>query len=125
LTLVQTAADVPGYPARTATTANLHSVALIDAATKSAETVPAGDLPRHLHISGDGTRAYVTDLRHNCVWVLDPVNKAIITTVDLGRKPEVLALSADERFLYTADHRAPTLSVVSLASSEGRPNPRR
>lgn len=104
---------------------NLHSVALIDAATKSAETVPAGDLPRHLHISGDGTRAYVTDLRHNCVWVLDPVNKAIITTVDLGRKPEVLALSADERFLYTADHRAPTLSVVSLASSEGRPNPRR
>lgn len=101
---------------------NLHSLALIDTATKVVESVPAGDLPRHLHISGDGTQAYVTDFRHNCVWVLDTLNKTIITTVGLGRNPEALALSANEEFLYVADYLTPTLTVFSLASSKRRPN---
>ena len=77
-----------------------------------------GDLPRRLHISGDGKQAYITDFGHHCVWVLDPVNKAVITTVDLGRDPEALALGADEQLLYVADRLAPTLRVISLASSE-------
>ena len=86
---------------------NLHSLALIDTATNVAESVPIGDLPRHLHISDDGKRAYVTDLVHNSVWVLDPVNKTIIAMVDLGRDPEALTLSADEEHLYVADRRPP------------------
>jgi YVTN family beta-propeller protein len=97
---------------------NLHCVALIDTATNVAESVPIGDLPRQLHISRDGKQAYVTDFGHHCVWVLDPVNKTIITTVDLGRDPETLALSADEEFLYVADYSVPTLTVISLVSSE-------
>ena len=44
-----------------------------------------------------------------------------MTTVDLGRNPEALALSADEEFLYVADHLDPTLTVISLASSERSP----
>ena len=101
---------------------NLHSLALIDTATNVAESLPIGDLPRHLHISRDGKQAYVTDFGHHSVWVLDPVDKTIITMVDLGRDPETLALSADEEFLYVADHLAPTLTVISLASSEPSPN---
>ena len=97
---------------------NLHSLALIDTATNVAESVPIGDLPRRLHISGDGKQAYITDFGHHCVWVLDTVSKAVITTVDLGRDPEALALGADEQFLYVADRLAPTLRVISLASSE-------
>ena len=97
---------------------NLHSLALIDTATNVAESVLIGDLPRRLHISGDGKQAYITDFGHHCVWVLDPVNKAVITTVDLGRDPEALALGADEQLLYVADRLAPTLRVISLASSE-------
>ena len=53
---------------------------------------------------------------------MGPVNKTIMTTVDLGRNPEALALSADEEFLYVADHLDPTLTVISLASSERSPN---
>ena len=53
---------------------------------------------------------------------MDPVNKTIITMVDLGRDPETLALSADEEFLYVADYLAPTLTVISLASFERSPN---
>lgn len=101
---------------------NLHSLALIDTATNVAESLPIGDLPRHLHISGNGKRAYVTDLGHHTVWVLDPVNKTIVTTVDLGRDPEALTLSAHEEHLYVADRLAPTLTVISLASSERSPN---
>ena len=101
---------------------NLHSLALIDTATNVAESVPIGDLPRHLHISGDGKQVYVTDFGHHSVWVLDPLDKTIITTVDLGRDPEALALSADEKFVYVADHLAPTLTVISLASSEPGPD---
>ena len=97
---------------------NLHSLALIDTATNVAESVPIGDLPRRLHISGDGKQAYITDFGHHCVWVLDPVNNAVITTVDLGRDPEAVALGADEQFLYVADRLTPTLRVISLASSE-------
>ena len=101
---------------------NLHSLALIDTSTNVAESVPLGDLPRHLHISGDGKHAYVTDFGHSSVWVLDPANKAIITMVDLGRDPEALALSADDQFLYVADYSAPTLTVISLSSSDRSPN---
>jgi DNA-binding beta-propeller fold protein YncE len=93
---------------------NLHSIALIDTATHFAESVPTGDLPRHLHVSSSGKRAYVADLRLNRIWVLDPVDKAIIAAVDLGRNPEALALSADEELCYVADRSTPTLSVVSL-----------
>jgi YVTN family beta-propeller protein len=101
---------------------NLHSLALIDTATNVAESVPIGDLPRHLHISGDGKKAYVTDVGRHCVWVLDPVDKSIITTLDLGSDPEALTLSADEELIYVADYLTPTLTVISLASSERRPN---
>jgi YVTN family beta-propeller protein len=102
---------------------NLHSLALIDTATDVVESVPAGDLPRRLHISGDGKRAYVTDFRLNCVCVLDPVNKTVIATVDLGMNPEALALSADEELLYVADYLTPTLTAISLASPQQRLNP--
>ena len=86
---------------------NLHSLALIDTATNVAESVPIGDLPRHLHISGDGKQSYVTDFDRHSVWVLDPVNKTIINTVDLDRNSEAVALSADEEFVYVADYLAP------------------
>jgi DNA-binding beta-propeller fold protein YncE len=101
---------------------NLHCLALIDTATNVAESLPIGDLPRQLHISRDGKQAYVTDFGHHSVWVLDPVDKTIITMVELGRDPEALALSVDEEFLYVADHLAPTLTVISLASSVRSPN---
>jgi len=101
---------------------NLHSVALIDTATNVAESMPIGDLPRQLHISRDGKQAYVTDFGHHSVWVLDPVDKTIITMVELGRDPEALALSVDGELLYVADHLAPTLTVISLASSVRSPN---
>jgi YVTN family beta-propeller protein len=101
---------------------NLHSVALIDTATYGVESVPTGDLPRHLDISGDGTRAYVTDFRLNRIWILDPLDKAVIATVDLGRNPEALALSANEELLYVADYLTPTLTVISLASPQPRRN---
>jgi YVTN family beta-propeller protein len=101
---------------------NLHSVALIDTATYGMESVPTGDLPRQLDISGDGKRAYVTDFRLNSISVLDPVNKAVIAVVDLGRNPEALALSANKELLYVADYSTPTLIVISLASPEPRLN---
>jgi YVTN family beta-propeller protein len=96
---------------------NLHTLALIDTATKHVESVPTCDLPRQLLISNDGNRAYVTDFRDESVWVLNPANKSIVTTIDLGSKPEVLALSADETLLYVADHLSPRLTVISLFSS--------
>ena len=101
---------------------NLHSLALIDTATNVAESMPIGDLPRLLHITGDGKQAYVADFGRHSVWVVDPVNKTIITTVDLGRDTETLALSADEELVYVADYLAPTLTVVSLASHGHSPN---
>jgi YVTN family beta-propeller protein len=95
---------------------NLHSLTLIDTATNAAESLPIGDLPRHLHVSGDGKRVYATDLGHHAVWVMDPVEKTIITTVGLGGYAEVVSTSADEEFLYVADYSAPGLAVISLAS---------
>jgi len=84
--------------------------------------MPIGDLPRQLHVSSDGKRAYTTDFGHHSVRVWDPIKKTIMTTVDLGRNPEALALTADEEFLYVADYLDPTLTVISLASSERSPN---
>lgn len=99
---------------------NLHSVVLIDTTTLGVESVPTGDLPRHLDISGNRKCAYVTDFRLNCVSVLDLLNRAVIATVDLGRNPEALAVSADGKLLYVADYLTPTLTLVSLASPRPR-----
>jgi sugar lactone lactonase YvrE len=52
--------------------------------------------------------------------VLDPLDKTVIATVDLGRNPEALALSADEELLYVADRLTPTLAVISLPTSKPR-----
>lgn len=95
---------------------NLHTLSRIDTVTRHVESVPACALPRQLRISADGTRAYVTDFLHDSVWVLDPADKSIVTKVDLDRKPGVLALSADNEFLYVADHLSPTLTVIALSS---------
>ncbi len=94
---------------------SLHSLALIDTATNVAECIPSGDLPRLLHVSGDGKQAYVADFGRNSVWVMDPANKTIINMVDLGRDAEALALSTDEELVYLADYLTPTLTVISLA----------
>jgi YVTN family beta-propeller protein len=95
---------------------NLHSLTLIDTATDVADTVPIGDLPRHLHVSGDGKRAFVTDLGHHVLWVLDPVERSILTTVDIGGPPEAVSISPSDDFLFVADRSAPSVRVIALPS---------
>jgi YVTN family beta-propeller protein len=96
---------------------SLHSLAVVDTATNFAESMPIGDLPRQLNISGDGKRAYLTDFAHRTVWVLDAVNKTVIATVDLGRDPEALTVTTDEQFVYVADYLTPSIRVISLVSA--------
>ena len=48
-----------------------------------------------------------------------------MTTVDLGRNPQALALSADEEFLYVADYLDSTLTVISLRLVRAQPEPSR
>jgi DNA-binding beta-propeller fold protein YncE len=97
----------------------LHSLTLLDPATHAVTKVLTGDLPRYVRVGGAGLRACVTDLRHNCVWLLDAVSAAVITTVALDRSPTAVGLSADERFIYLADDSTPVLTVIEPASSTG------
>ena len=72
-------------------------------------------------LAQQGTQWFVEIGEEEAKAVIERV-ETIMTTVDLGRNPEALGLSADEEFLYVADHLDPTLTVISLASSERSPN---
>lgn len=95
----------------------LRSLTVIDITGElTAETIPVGELPRRLHFSEDGKRAYIPDFGNHAVAVLDTITHELITTVDIGGNPEAVALSSDGEHLHVADYWDGRLTTVSLAS---------
>ena len=71
----------------------LHSVAFVDTTTRAVDTLPIGDLPRHIEVCGDGKHAYVVDFGHQEVWVLDTVDNSVVATAGLTSQSGAVALS--------------------------------
>jgi PQQ-dependent catabolism-associated beta-propeller protein len=97
-------------------TASLKPVGKIDF---EAAKLTAGVIqPVGIRFTRDGRRAFVALGRGKLVAEVDPRSIAIVRSWPVGFRAWNLALSADERRLYTADGLDGTMSVVDLAANK-------
>ena len=86
-------------------------------------TIPVGHWPRGVVASRDGRRVYVsnTDVEAGgrTISIVDPAALAVVGTVNLaGVGPNGMALTADGRWLYTANVMSNDVSVIDTQSAQ-------
>lgn len=80
-------------------------------------TIPVGDTPTGVAVSPEGRRVYVTNLEDNTVSVIDTETNDVIDTIDVGSRPNSIALTPNGR-AYVANFGANTVSVIDTGSNE-------
>lgn len=94
------------------------TLSLIDAATLAERSrVRVGYAPRHVVASKSGT-VFVSLTGNDSVLEFDPRTERAVREVSVGARPKTIALSADERFLYTGNFVDNSVSVVELATGK-------
>ncbi|WP_254447561.1 hypothetical protein [Sphingomonas sp. ID1715] len=83
---------------------------------------PLGDQvqPVGIAFARDGRRAYVALGRGNKVAEVDTVSRHILRSFGVGARAWHLALSPDERRLFTANGLSGDMSIVDLATGKAR-----
>lgn len=76
-------------------------------------TIAVGMEPAEVTFSTDGSKAYVANGGDNTVSVIDPVTKAIITTIPVGADPVGAWVGQDGR-MYVDNEEGKTVSVVDV-----------
>ena len=65
-------------------------------------------------VSGDNGTLYVSNFASNSVAVFDAITRKLITTVQVGSKPDALALTPAENMLLVADSGSGDVAVLLL-----------
>lgn len=96
-----------------------NSVAVIDPITLQVlHQIPTDQAESHmLAIAKDGTRGYVSNVGPGTISVLDLVGNRLAGIVPLGTVCQRVALSADDKRVFTADQMQPRLAVISAESN--------
>ncbi len=96
-----------------------NAVAVID--PKSREivgSIPTGMPESHmLAIANYGGRGYTANVASGTVSVLDLVARKLITTIPVCEVAQRIAISADDRWVFTADQRQPRLAVIDTTTN--------
>jgi len=97
-------------------------VTVIDPATlKIVGAIPTKYPEAHmLAITRDGRRGYTSNVRSGTVSVLDLVERRLVTTVQAAPRIQRIALSADDKLVFTADQTALRLVAIDTASNTVR-----
>ncbi|MDB5697493.1 MAG: uncharacterized protein JWN69_297 [Alphaproteobacteria bacterium] len=107
------------------------TVSVIDVATRKivgridfeAMNLPAEIIqPVGIAITRDGSRAFVALGRGNMVAEIDPKSLALVRTFPVGQRAWNLALSPDEKRLYTANGLSGDMSVIDLVANKTKGN---
>ena len=83
-----------------------------------------GSIPTHqpqshmLALSHDGRRGYTANVGAGTVSVLDMQNRSFITTIPISANTQRIAISNDDRFVFTADQTQPRLAVIATATNK-------
>ncbi|PYY14068.1 MAG: hypothetical protein DMG61_11250, partial [Acidobacteria bacterium] len=70
-------------------------------------------------VSADNSTLYVSNFNSDTISVYDIDDGKLVTTVPVGRRPDALALSPNQNFLFVADTAAGDVSVVRTAAKQG------
>ena len=94
-----------------------NSVTVIDPQTlKILGTIPTGQPESHmLAITRDGRRGYTSNVGPGTVSVLDLEAKKLLAVIPVSAMAQRIALSVDDRWVFTADQTKPRLAVIDTA----------
>jgi DNA-binding beta-propeller fold protein YncE len=98
------------------------AVAVVDPATlKIVGKIPTGTPESHmLVITRDGKRGYTANVGPGSVSVLGLEERKTIATIPVAGKIQRIALSVDDRLVFTADQTKPQLAVIDTGSNKVR-----
>ena len=90
------------------------SVTVIDPRTlKIVGSVPTGQEQSHmLALSHDGKRGYTANVGPGTVSVLDLVSRKTIAVIPVSSEVQRIAVSMDDKLVFTADQAKPRLAVI-------------
>jgi DNA-binding beta-propeller fold protein YncE len=81
-------------------------------------TIPTGQKESHmLAITHDGKRGYTANVGAGTVSVLDLEARQKIAVIQVSRITQRIALSVDDRWVFTADQTQPQLAVIDTATN--------
>ena len=83
------------------------------------ERIPTGQPESHmLALTRDGARAYTSNVGAGTVSAIDLVAKRVTAVIRVSERAQRIALSVDDRFVFTADQAEPRLAVLATARDE-------
>jgi DNA-binding beta-propeller fold protein YncE len=91
-----------------------HAVTVIDPKTfKIVGSIPTGQPESHMLIlSHDGTRGCTANVGPGTVSVLDLKNRKLIKVIPVSAEVQRIAISNDDRWVFTADQKQPRIAVI-------------
>ncbi len=100
------------------------AIAVIDTTTDTlAATIqlPAGAKPYGIAISPNGAYVYATDNFTGRLFVVDTAARAVLTSVQVGDHPALIARSPDGNTLYVANGGSRSVSVLDISKNPAQP----
>jgi YVTN family beta-propeller protein len=96
-----------------------HSVTVIDPKTlKIVGAIPTGQPESHmLALSHDGLRGYTANVGPGTVSVLDVKARRTVKVIPVSGNVQRIAISNDDRWVFTADETEPRLAVINTATN--------
>ena len=96
------------------------SITLIDPKTLAiVRSVPTGQPESHmLAITRDGRRGYTANVGPGTVSVLDLEKRRTLTVIPISPQTQRIALSVDDKQVFTSDQTQPRLAVIDTATNK-------
>ncbi|MFZ2020539.1 MAG: cytochrome D1 domain-containing protein [Terracidiphilus sp.] len=96
-----------------------HSVTIIDPKTlKIVGSIPTGQPESHMFtIAHNGLRGYTANVGPGTVSVLDMKARKTLAVIPISGNTQRIAISNDDKWVFTADQTAPRLAVIDTATN--------
>jgi YVTN family beta-propeller protein len=101
------------------TTELANSITVIDPKTlRIVSSIPTGQRESHmLAITQDGQRGYTANVGPGTVSAIDLVSKKTLAIIPISPQTQRIALSPNDRWVFTADQTAPRLAVIDTSTN--------
>src|ERR1700723_2770806 len=80
------------------------------------QVIALGEIPSDIVLDETRQRLYLVNTTGSRIDVYDYAGQSVIGSIAVGNRPLGAAISADNAFLYVANHDDSTLSVITLNS---------
>lgn len=101
------------------TTEDANSISIVDAKSMTGVgAIPTGAAESHmLALSHDGWHGYAANVGPGTVSVLDLVNRKRITTIPISKQTQRIAMTPDDKHVFTADQIPPRFAVIDTSTN--------